>query len=321
MLTSSSITVVLAIGLALATVCCWIGLFFVGNEWARLRRCRRLLQATSGAGQAGAHRPKWSTRLFDLSRRIGEYGLRRMSSVPTDWADLLTIAGYRRAEAMASLVGFKCLIAGACLFIGFIGLVVTVLTDGESAAGMALCLVGFGMTPLGWFLPNWWLRYSARRRQAQLQRAMPDLLDLLLVTIEAGLPLSSALDRIARILGLTHPVLGLELRQLVFDLRTSRSRAHALRSFAARTQVDAINSLTSVLIQTERFGVSLTRTLRIHAEALRRKQQLRAEELAGALPVKLLFPLIFFIFPAIFVVLLGPAVVQGIETLRSMLAP
>ncbi|MCP9439026.1 MAG: type II secretion system F family protein [Nitrospira sp.] len=321
MLTDSSASVFWAVGIALAVACCCIGLLLVGNEWARLRRWRRLLQTSSGAGKTGAHRPRWSTRLFDLSRRIGEHGLKRMSSVPVDWKDLLTIAGYRRAEAVASLVGFKCLIAGACLILGLMGLVATVLTDGESTASSILCLFGFALTPVGWFLPDWGLRYSARRRQAQLQRAVPDFLDLLLVTIEAGLPLLSALDRIARILGLTHPELGNELRQLVFDLRTSRSRAHALRSFAARTQVDAINSLTSVLIQTERFGVSLARTLRLHAEALRRKQQLQAEELAGTLPVKLLFPLIFFIFPAIFVVLLGPAVVQGIETLSSMLAP
>lgn len=321
MLTAFSAHVFWTVGIALAVTCGWIGLWLVGSEWARLRRWHRLLQATNTVWQAGTQQPAWSTRLFNLSRWIGEWGLNRMPSVPTDWKDLLIIAGYRRAEAVASLLGFKCLTAGACLVIGVIGLVATVLTDGERTASSALCLFGFGLTPVGWFFPDWWLRYSARRRQARLQRGVPDFLDLLLVTIEAGLPLSHALDRISRILGLTHPELGLELRQLVFDLRTSRSRAQALRSFAARTQVDAINSLTSVLIQTERFGVSLARTLRLHAETLRRKQQLQAEELAGTLPVKLLFPLIFFIFPAMFVVLLGPAVVQGIETLSSMLAP
>lgn len=321
MLTALPLSACLAFGVAVAAICCWFGLFLLGSEWARLRRWRRLLQATNAAWPAGAQRPRWSTRLFNLSRWIGECGLKRMPSVSADWQDLLTIAGHRRAEAMASFVGFKWLTAGTFLFMGFIGLVATVLTDGESTVASMLCLLGIGLTPVGWFLPDWWLRYRARRRQAHLQRGVPDFLDLLLVTIEAGLPLSSALDRISRILGLTHPELGLELRQLVFDLRTSRSRAHALRSFAARTRVDAIHSLTSVLIQTERFGVSLARTLRLHAEALRRKQQLQAEELAGTLPVKLLFPLIFFIFPAIFVVLLGPAVVQGIETLGSMLAP
>lgn len=321
MVTSPSTASWLIGSLALAMIACWTGLFLLGIEWARLRRWRRLLQSVRVTGGSTLRQSAWRLRLTKLVHRVGEIGLRRMSSVPTEWAALLTIAGYRRPDAATYLLGVKLLSVAVGPLIGLIGLLTASVTESRGEEVLGLLFLGFALAPLGWLIPDWWLRYRANRRQMRLQRSMPDFLDLLLVTIEAGLPLSAALDRIARLLGITHPELGQELRQLVFDLRTSRSRAAALRAFAARTNVEAIQSLTSVLIQTERFGVSLARTLRLHAEALRRKQQLHAEELAGTLPVKLLFPLIFFIFPAIFVVLLGPAVIQGIETLQSMLAP
>ncbi|CUQ65806.1 putative Pilus assembly protein TadC [Candidatus Nitrospira inopinata] len=311
----------LIVGLALATVACWTGLMLIGQEAVRLRRWRRLLQTIRTPWNSIVHPPSWQVQLIQLIQRVGTAGLRWMSPIPAKWADLITRSGYRRPDATAILLGFKLLGVAIGLLISLIGLLLASLSADWNDEMLSLFALGGVLTPIGWFIPDWWLRYRANRRQQRLQRSIPDFLDLLLVTIEAGLPLSAALDRIARVLGLTHPELGQELRQLVFDLRTSRSRAAALRAFAARTQVDAIVSLASVLIQTERFGVSLARTLRLHAETLRRKQQLHAEELAGALPVKLLFPLIFFIFPAIFVVLLGPAVVQGIETLRSMLTP
>lgn len=306
---------------ALAVVACWTGFLLISHEVARRRRWRRLLQAASAPWHSVAQPPSWQAQLLQLVHRIGTVGLRQMSSPPAEWTNLLTLSGHRRANAPSILLGFKLLGVATGLAIGLIGLLLAGLSENWREEMLGLFLFGVALAPLGWLMPDWWLRYQAHWRQMRLQRSVPDFLDLLLVTIEAGLSLSAALDRIARLLGLTHPELGQELRQLVFDLRTSRSRAAALRAFAARTNVEAIQSLTSVLIQTERFGVSLARTLRLHAESLRRKQQLHAEELAGTLPVKLLFPLIFFIFPAIFVVLLGPAVIQGLETLQSMLAP
>lgn len=308
-------------GFALAVVACWTGLLLIGQEVARRRRWRRLLQTTHTPWHLVVQPPSWQVQLVQLVHRVGTVGLRWMSSVPAEWTDLLTLSGYRRADAPSVLLGFKLLGVATGPVIGLMILLLAGLNEDWNDEMLGLFLLGLALAPIGWLVPDWWLRYRASRRQMRLQRSMPDFLDLLLVTIEAGLPLSAALERIARVLGLTHQELGQELRQLVFDLRTSRSRAAALRAFAARTNVEAIQSLTSVLIQTERFGVSLARTLRLHAESLRRKQQLHAEELAGTLPVKLLFPLIFFIFPAIFVVLLGPAVIQGIETLQSMLAP
>jgi tight adherence protein C len=314
-----------AILVAVSAVTCWIGLLLVGSEWARLRRWRRLLQSGLAPRASSFQQNPWLANLTRLVHHVGEIGLRWMSPLPTECNTLLTIAGYRQPNAVTYLLGAKLLAAVLTAtmgpLIGLTGLLMASEREISADEVLRIVLLGCALVPVGWLVPDWWLRYRASRRQMRLQRSMPDFLDLLLVTIEAGLPLSAALDRIARVVGLTHQELGQELRQLVFDLRTSRSRAAALRAFAARTQVDAITSLTSVLIQTERFGVSLARTLRLHAESLRRKQQLHAEELAGTLPVKLLFPLIFFIFPAIFVVLLGPAVIQGLETLQSMLAP
>jgi len=140
-------------------------------------------------------------------------------------------------------------------------------------------------------------------------------LDLMVVCVEAGLGLDQAITRVGEEVKRTHPALSDELNLLAMELRTGVSRQEALRNFAHRTDLEEARNLVALLVQTDRFGTSIGQALRVHADAMRSTRRLRAEELAAKLPVKLLFPLIFFIFPSMFIVLLGSAVIQMVRVL------
>jgi tight adherence protein C len=138
----------------------------------------------------------------------------------------------------------------------------------------------------------------------------PDALDLIVVCIESGLGLGPAIQRVGQELQLAHRELSLEFDLLSLELRTGLTRQQALRNLANRTGLDDVKSMVGVLIQTDRFGTSLGDALRIHSDFMRKTRQFRAEEMAAKLPVKMIFPLIFFIFPSFFIVILGPAVIR-----------
>lgn len=167
----------------------------------------------------------------------------------------------------------------------------------------------------GYYAPALWLRRTKAARQDAVQRAIPDALDLMLVCVEAGLGLDQALGRVGEEVKRTHPELSDELNILALELRTGVSRQEALRNFALRTDLEEVRNLVALLVQTDRFGTSIGQALRVHAEAMRSTRRLKAEELAAKLPVKLLVPLIFFIFPSMFIVLIGPACIQMVRVL------
>jgi tight adherence protein C len=166
---------------------------------------------------------------------------------------------------------------------------------------------------LGFLLPDFWLERRIRARQLRIQLALPDALDLMVICIEAGLGLDQAVVRVADELALTHPVLAEEFRLLNLEQRAGRPRAEAWRRLAERTEVGSVNSLAAMLIQADRFGTSLARPLRIHSDTLRIMRRQQAEEQAAKTTVKLVFPLVLFIFPSLFLVVLGPAVIVGAE--------
>jgi tight adherence protein C len=167
----------------------------------------------------------------------------------------------------------------------------------------------------GYYAPIIWLRRAVAERKDALQRAIPDALDLMVVCVEAGLGLDQAISRVGEEVKLTHPVLSDELNLLAIELRSGVSRQEALRNFAHRTDMEEARNLVALLIQTDRFGTSIGQALRVHADSMRSTRRLKAEEMAAKLPVKLLFPLIFFIFPSMFIVLLGPACIQMVRVL------
>jgi tight adherence protein C len=168
---------------------------------------------------------------------------------------------------------------------------------------------------LGFLLPELWLTLRVQRRQHKIRLALADVLDLLVVCVEAGLGLDQALVRVAEELRLAHPELSEELQLVHLEMRVGKSRLEALRELGARTGVDDIKALVAMLIQTDRFGTSVAQSLRVHADSMRTKRRQRAEEAAAKAPVKMVPVLVFFIFPALFVVILGPAVITLLRQL------
>jgi tight adherence protein C len=169
----------------------------------------------------------------------------------------------------------------------------------------------------GYYAPHLWLHLRIRERKRRISEGFPDALDLIVVCLESGLGLGPAIQRVGEEIKLVHKQLSDELHVLSFELRTGLPRQQALRNLGVRTGVDDVKSLMGVLIQTDRFGTSVGDALRVYSDHMRKTRQFRAEELANKLPIKLLFPLIFCIFPSFFVILMGPAVI----TLMRVLLP
>lgn len=174
-------------------------------------------------------------------------------------------------------------------------------------------LISFILLCLGYLLPTFWLSYRASKRKKGFERSFPDALDLLVVCLEAGMGLDSAIARVAKEMELTSPDLSQEFKILSLELKTGKMRNACLKNLAQRIDIDDVENLVNVLIQAERFGTAIANALRVHAEEMRQKRYARLEEEAAKLPVKLVFPLIFFIFPSLFVVILGPAAISIVK--------
>ena len=188
-----------------------------------------------------------------------------------------------------------------------------VMYQGLSSVQLALntnVLILLLLAATGYYLPNVLLGNATQRRQRELQDALPDALDLMLVCVEAGLGLDAAMNRAASEIGLRSAALSDELNLVALELRMGVKRELALRNLALRTGVDDISSFVAMLVQSDRFGTNVADALRIQAETMRTHRRLRAEERAAKIPLKLLFPLIFFIFPSLMLVLMGPAMIS-----------
>lgn len=173
---------------------------------------------------------------------------------------------------------------------------------------------------LGYMMPNFFLARRITNRQRDIFESFPDAIDLTTVCVEAGLGLDAALARVGAEMRLKSPILGEELHLVNLELRAGSSRERALRNLALRTGIDEIDSLVAILIQADRFGTSVADSLRVHSDNLRTKRRLRAEEAAAKVPQKLLFPVIFCIFPSLLLVLLGPAFIGIYRVLLPTMA-
>ena len=171
----------------------------------------------------------------------------------------------------------------------------------------------FGLTAgLGFIIPDFWLSNRIKARQLSIRLGLPDVLDLMVVCIEAGLGLDQAVTRVCEEVQTSHPEIADELSLIAIEQRAGRTRADAWRNLAERSGVDAVRALAATVIQADQFGTSVAKTLRVHSDTLRTKRRQSAEEEAAKTTVKLVFPLVFFIFPSLFVVVLGPsAIVLG----------
>ena len=196
----------------------------------------------------------------------------------------------------------------------------------KGAVTIGLALVGFFIARSilgvligalsGWLLPDCWLKTKSDRRQVQIQKSLPDTLDLLCVSVEAGLGFDAA---VAKVVEKSTGPLAEEFGRLLQEIRMGKPRRAALKDMAHRSQVEDLGTFITAIIQADQLGVSIGNVLNIQSQEMRRKRRQRAEEAAMKAPVKMLFPLIFFIFPALFVVLLGPALIQIMEALQGML--
>jgi tight adherence protein C len=178
--------------------------------------------------------------------------------------------------------------------------------------------LALGAAGLGYVLSGIVLARLANRRQHRIRLSVPDALDLLVVSVEAGLGLDQAIQRVGDELASVHPELSEDLRMINLEIRAGKARAEALHNLAARTGVDDLTSLVAVLVQTDKFGTSVAQALRVHSDALRTKRRQRAEEAAAKTAVKMVFPLAICIFPAIWIVTLGPVAIKFVQILGPM---
>lgn len=219
----------------------------------------------------------------------------------------LVQAGFRRDEALTIFFGIRVAFA-LTLFSLFASSIL-------ARPNIAMALGGLG---LGYILPGMVLARLAKRRSHRIRLSLADMLDLLVVSVEAGLGLDQAMQRVGQELAFAYPELSDELRLINLELRAGKPRSEALRNLADRTGVDDLSSLVTMLIQTDKFGTSVAQSLRVYSETLRTKRRQRAEEAAAKTGVKMVFPLVTCIFPAIWVITIGPAAIKFITVLFPM---
>jgi tight adherence protein C len=220
---------------------------------------------------------------------------------------LMMRAGFRSPEATMAMRAFKVLVP--------VVLVGLVYLSGIYRWNPVLFPIIAGV--LGYLLPDIFLTWRMNVRQRQLQRGLPDGLDLLVICVESGLGLDQALMKVTQEVRITHPELSDELQLVNLEMRIGKTRIDALRELARRTGLEDIKSLVAMLVQTDRFGTSVAQSLRVFSDDLRIKRRQRAEEMSAKTSVKMVIPLVFFIFPALLAVILGPAVL----TLLRQLVP
>ncbi|MEZ4424489.1 MAG: type II secretion system F family protein [Gemmatimonadota bacterium] len=221
-------------------------------------------------------------------------------------------AGFRSHEAVALFLSLRLIIS-----IGAGTLAILALALGTTNALWWALVISLAALS-GWSVPFFFIRMRARRRQRAIQTAIPDMLDLLVVCVEAGLGLNQALFRVAQEIDSISSQLAEELAIANLEIRAGAPRMDALRALAGRTGLEDMRALVSMLVQTDRFGTSIGHSLRVHSDTLRTKRRQRAEEQAAKTTIQMLFPLAFFVFPATFVVILGPALFLFRELLGGL---
>ena len=215
-------------------------------------------------------------------------------------------AGIRHENALAVHWGVKIFLTVLfpAAFLLARTMALTTLSYQASMAVTVLCAL------LGFYLPDIWLNRKGEERRQKILQSLPDAMDLLVICVEAGMGLDSAINKVAQELGMGGPELSEELQVMDLELRAGKQRTDALKNLALRTNLDEIRSLTTLLVQTDKFGTSLADALRVYSDSYRTQRYQRAEEMAAKLPVKMVIPLILCIFPSLFLVILGPAAIN-----------
>lgn len=270
------------------------------------RRLRQLAYAGSGSDPVEIERAVLVERPDPGLERI----VRALPKSPKELGRL------RRRMAVAGITSYKAAViysvAEIVLPIVF-GLTVFSFTSGGSRWILTAVAV-----MIGWMLPGLVLSRLITLQKRRIEDGLPDALDLMIVCVEAGSGLDQAILKASEELMISHPALATELQMINSEVRAGKPRLEAFKNFAERTKVDDVRSLVAMLVQTDRFGTSIAQALRTHADVSRTKRRQRAEERAAKIGVKLVFPLVLFLFPAFYVVTLGPAVIQFVRILFPM---
>jgi tight adherence protein C len=284
---------------------------------ASSRSKKRLSAVADNAGYTNNKgHAEWTETIVKLARPLAKL------SLPTEgWENSplrmrFIHAGYRGNAPIAVYFGAKTLLA--LLFPAFVYLYVIIA--GSHLKMSMLLLVLLTAATIGYYLSNVVLSRLVFLRQREIFETFPDAADLLLVCVESGLGLDAALVRVTEEIRIKSVALAEELHMVNLELRAGSSREKALRNLALRTGVEEVNTFVTMLVQTDRFGTSIGESLRVFSDELRTKRKLRAEEMAAKIPLKLLFPLVFCIFPSLLCVLLGPAFIQVYRILLPTLS-
>jgi tight adherence protein C len=216
----------------------------------------------------------------------------------------LVRGGFRRSDAVLVFLGAKAICAVGLPLL-WVSIAHATARPMDRTTAWAVVFAMFG-----WYLPTMFLAWRQSERYAAMLSALPDALDLLVVCVESGLGVAAGLQRVAQEIHLASPVLASELSLVNREMQTGVSRSDALRHLAERTGMDDLYSLVAMLIQTDKLGTSVAASLRAHAESMRTKRRQRAEQMARKASIKLAFPLVFMVFPALLVIILGPAAIQ-----------
>lgn len=255
--------------------------------------------------------PKAAKRQTSFGERFEEKVLDPLSNAIPKSPDevsstrqFLMMAGYREARHLTYYFGLRVLLALVMLFLSV-----------SSGIAMRSPLIIVAVLGFAYILPRFMLKRMIKHRQQRIGLALPDALDLAVICVEAGLGLDQAIQRIGLELRHAHPALSDELNLVNLEMRAGKPRAEALRNFATRTGVDDVRALVAVLVQTDRFGTSIAQALRVHSDAMRTERRQRAEEQAAKTTIKMVPVLVFFVFPSMFIVSLGPAFIQLMRNL------
>jgi tight adherence protein C len=266
------------------------------------QRLGEVLGSTDRRGETS----RFGKASLETFKRLGSFAPRSVSEMGK-LSQRLVQSGHRGSEAMVVFFGVRVGATLAMLAVFAFGVF--------TRPSLPLAMAGAG---LGYVLPGMALARMAKKRQHKIRLGLPDALDLLVVSVEAGLGLDQAIQRVGNELEFAHPELCGELRLINLELRAGKARSEALQNLSERTGVEDIASLVAMLVQTDKFGTSVAQSLRVHSETVRTKRRQRAEEAAAKTGVKMVFPLVFCIFPAIWVITIGPAAIKFVEVIGPM---
>ena len=271
------------------------------------QRLKRVLG--SGDGDPSPMPGQWLDRVARATKPFAKLSLPDAGYESSALRRRFLNAGIRSAVAPMAFFGLKTVLALSLPMLAFAALTLT----GAQLRGAGLLFALLLASTIGYYLPNYLLATAIARRQREIFENFPDALDLMTVCMEAGLGTEAAMNKVAEDMVHKSPTLSEELRLVNLELRAGAPRDRALRNLGMRTAVEEVEGFVAMIIQADRFGTSISQSLRVHSDTVRTLRRQKAEETASKIPLKLLFPLIFCIFPALMLVIMGPAVIQMVR--------